>query len=147
MWSFLSKTCRPISLHHPYQDSRHPQSYPLQSLLQGSFFPGSYQHHARQSCHAGTDVFSIHRIQMLSQHSKLTCILGNSITTFFPRNRDRNDRNPSTFLARFLYKFCQPLQTLTTIRKFLFFITLYQDFPLKSFQTLGSQYTFARPTH
>ena len=73
-----------------------------------------YQHHADQSRHTRTIKFcpcchDIHT-RMQSQHSKLTCIRGNFITIFIPRNQGRNDRNPSTILIRFLHTVCRPLQ-------------------------------------
>ena len=78
-----------------------------------------YQHHADQSRHTGTIKFCPYVIfecchdihtRMQSQHSKLTCIRGNFITIFIPRNQGRNDRNPSTILIRFLHTVCRPLQ-------------------------------------
>ena len=81
--------------------------------------------------HMVQQVLSIYVIRMLSQHSKLTCIHGYSITKFIPRNQDGNDGNPSTFSARFLHTFCQPLQTRIMIRAFPVFIILYQAFPSK----------------
>ena len=79
----------------------------------------AYQYHAYQPRHTRTIKFCLYMVsecchdihtRMLSQHLKLTCIRGNSITISIPRNQDRNDRNPSKILIRFLHIICRPLQ-------------------------------------
>ena len=88
---------------HTYHDIRIHTPTPLTSIP-------PYTHHQVLSIY-GTQMLPRHSYsRMLSQHLKLTCIRGNSITIFIPRNQDTNVRNPSTILIRFLHTICRPLQ-------------------------------------
>ena len=93
-------------------------AYTCTIIYQQAHVP-SYQYHAHLSSRTRTIKFCpyvvlecCHDIHtgMLSQYLKVTCICGNSITIFIPRNQDRNDRNSSTISVRFLHTFCHPLQ-------------------------------------
>ena len=68
-------------------------------------------------------VFSIHGIRMPSQHSKLTCIHGNSITEFIPRNEDRNDLQFYNF-----YNIYNNIKHINNFRKILTHILLLSPF-------------------